>query len=118
MSSLQKPKKITIIGSDGLDYIFLCKPKDDLRKDSRLMNFNAMINKLLKKDAESRKRRLHVRTYSVISLNDECGLIEWVKRTQPIRQILDKYYSEKGVDYEVNNAQFLIKDRMPMSNFC
>lgn len=58
MSSLQKPRKISIRGSDGKDYPFLCKPKDDLRKDARLMEFNSMINKLLKKDSESRKRNL------------------------------------------------------------
>lgn len=32
LPSLQRPKKIKIIGSDGREYIFLCKPKDDLRK--------------------------------------------------------------------------------------
>lgn len=58
MSSLQRPKKFTAIGDDGQEYSFLCKPKDDLRKDARLMEFNSVINKLLKKDSESRKRHL------------------------------------------------------------
>lgn len=58
MTSLQKPRKISVWGDDGLKYTFLCKPKDDLRKDTRLMEFNSMIIKLLKKDSESRKRRL------------------------------------------------------------
>jgi len=58
MSSLQKPRKITIRGSDSQLYSFLCKPKDDLRKDARLMEFNAMIIKLLKKDSEARSRKL------------------------------------------------------------
>ena len=35
MHSLQKPKKISIRGSDGKLYVFLCKPQDDLRKDFR-----------------------------------------------------------------------------------
>ena len=35
MQSLQKPKKIALRGSDGQSYVFLCKPKDDLRKDFR-----------------------------------------------------------------------------------
>jgi serine/threonine-protein kinase ATR len=39
MPSLQKPKKITFVGSDGLHHSFLAKPKDDLRKDYRLMDF-------------------------------------------------------------------------------
>ncbi|EGF98606.1 uncharacterized protein MELLADRAFT_40780, partial [Melampsora larici-populina 98AG31] len=84
MTSLQKPRKILIRGSDGKDYPFLCKPKDDLRKDARLMEFNLKINKLLKKDSESRKRNLHIRTYAVVVLNEECGLLEWVPHTLPL----------------------------------
>ncbi len=47
-------------GSSGGAYLFLCKPKDDLRKDCRMMEFNTMINKLLKKDPESRRRKLRM----------------------------------------------------------
>jgi serine/threonine-protein kinase ATR len=60
MRSLAKPRKITIRGSNGQIYMFLGKPKDDLRKDARLMDFNAIINKLLKANSESRRRQLRV----------------------------------------------------------
>ncbi|XP_032120246.1 serine/threonine-protein kinase ATR isoform X2 [Sapajus apella] len=46
LASLQKPKKISLKGSDGKFYIMMCKPKDDLRKDCRLMEFNSLINKV------------------------------------------------------------------------
>ncbi|KAM9030987.1 serine/threonine-protein kinase ATR isoform X1 [Sarcophilus harrisii] len=97
LPSLQKPKKISLKGSDGKYYIIMCKPKDDLRKDCRLMEFNSLINKCLRKDAESRRRELHIRTYAVIPLNDECGIIEWVNNTAGLRLILTKLYKEKGV---------------------
>ena len=58
MSSGQKPRKITVVGSNGKRYHFLCKPKDDLRKDARLMEFASMINRLLKKDPGAIQRRL------------------------------------------------------------
>lgn len=58
MRSLARPRKITIRGSNGQVYMFLGKPKDDLRKDARLMDFNAIINKLLKANSESRRRQL------------------------------------------------------------
>lgn len=58
MRSLAKPRKISIRGTDGQTYTFLGKPKDDLRKDARLMEFNSIINKLLKANSESRKRQL------------------------------------------------------------
>lgn len=46
LASLQKPKKICLKGSDGKSYTMMCKPKDDLRKDCRLMEFNCLINKV------------------------------------------------------------------------
>lgn len=52
----QKPRKIKLRGSDGRSYVFLCKPKDDLRKDCRVMEFYSMINKLLRRNQESRYR--------------------------------------------------------------
>uniref|UniRef100_H3ANL6 Serine/threonine-protein kinase ATR n=1 Tax=Latimeria chalumnae TaxID=7897 RepID=H3ANL6_LATCH len=97
LASLQKPKKISLKGSDGKFYTMMCKPKDDLRKDCRLMEFNSLINKCLRKDAESRRRELHIRTYAVIPLNEECGIIEWVKNTAGLRHILNKLYKERGV---------------------
>jgi serine/threonine-protein kinase ATR len=37
LASLMRPKKIGIKGSDGVSHAFLAKPKDDLRKDTRMM---------------------------------------------------------------------------------
>uniref|UniRef100_A0A673CED7 Serine/threonine-protein kinase ATR n=1 Tax=Sphaeramia orbicularis TaxID=375764 RepID=A0A673CED7_9TELE len=97
LASLQKPKKISLKASDGRSYTMMCKPKDDLRKDCRLMEFNCLINKCLRKDAESRRRELHIRTYAVIPLNEECGIIEWVNNTGGLRHILTKLYKERGI---------------------
>ena len=63
MKSMVQPKKVTFRGTDGKLYSFLCKPKDDLRRDCRLLDFNNLLNKLFMKDPESRKRNLHIRTY-------------------------------------------------------
>ncbi|VDN86077.1 unnamed protein product [Brugia pahangi] len=43
MKSLVRPKKITIVGSDGKKYPLMCKAKDELRKDARLMDFNRLV---------------------------------------------------------------------------
>ena len=97
LNSLQKPRKVCVRGSDGNTYGLLCKPKDDLRKDQRLMEFNGMINRSLKRDPESSKRRLYIKTYAVTPLNEECGLIEWVDNLKPLRDILLSTYRQKGV---------------------
>lgn len=97
LSSLMRPRKLTVRGSDGQLYGLLCKPKDDLRKDQRLMEFNTMINRALKRDAESSKRHLYIRTYGVTPLSEESGTIEWVEGIKPLRDILMNLYIRRGV---------------------
>ncbi|VVC87145.1 unnamed protein product, partial [Leptidea sinapis] len=71
LPSLQKPRKVTLKGSDGKSYIIMLKPRDDLRKDFRLMEFNGVVNRFLQDAPETRRRRLYIRTYSVLPLNEE-----------------------------------------------
>jgi serine/threonine-protein kinase ATR len=108
--------------NNGDLFNFLCKPKDDLRKDARLMDFDSMINKLLQSSPESRRRKLcermlhrlagdvctdwrlraDIRTYAVVTLNEECGLIEWVPNTVGLRHILHKLYLTRSVNLYVS----------------
>ncbi|XP_023017943.2 serine/threonine-protein kinase atr isoform X2 [Leptinotarsa decemlineata] len=97
LPSLQRPRKITLKGSDGKRYIYMLKPKDDLRKDFRLMEFNDIVNQLLSREGEARQRRLNIRLYSVAPLNEECGLIEWVSNLVGIRPILVSLYKQRGI---------------------
>ncbi|XP_044590601.1 serine/threonine-protein kinase atr-like [Cotesia glomerata] len=96
LHSLARPRKITLIGSDGKRYSFMCKPKDDLRKDFRLMEFNSIVNNYLQKDPESRQRRLYIRMYSVIPIDEACGLVEWITNLAGFRPIVHQLYKEHG----------------------
>jgi serine/threonine-protein kinase ATR len=97
LSSLAKPRRLTARGSDGKNYMLLIKPKDDLRTDQRLMEFNGMINRSLKRDAESSRRQLYIRTYAVVPLNEECGIIEWVPGIRTMRDILLSLYASRKI---------------------
>ena len=105
LSSLQKPKKLTVLGSDGESRSFLCKPKDDLRKDLRMMEFTTMLNRLLSRDAASRKRRLYLRTFAVVPLTEDCGLIEWVPHTTGLRHVLQALYVRDGLYHKRTLAE-------------
>lgn len=99
MMTKEKPKRIEILGTDGQLYSFLCKREKsgDLRKDARMMEFNSMINKLLQKNREGRKRKLRLRTYAVVCLNEESGLMEWVRHTKAMRQLIGQIHkTERG----------------------
>ncbi|KAI9640177.1 serine/threonine-protein kinase M1 [Ciborinia camelliae] len=97
LNSLAKPRRLNALASNGQHYGLLCKPKDDLRKDQRLMEFNGMINRSLKRDAESSRRQLYIRTYAVTPLNEKCGIIEWIEGLQTLRQILLDLYVPMGI---------------------
>ena len=63
------PVQITLIGSDGREYTFLAKPKDDLRKDQRMMEVAGVMNRLFAREPASRRRNLYLRRFSLPS----CG---------------------------------------------
>ncbi|CAI6340552.1 unnamed protein product [Periconia digitata] len=110
LSSLQRPRKLVVRGSDGRSYGLMCKPKDDLRKDQRLMEFNAMINRAFQRDTESTKRRLYIKTYAVTPLNEECGAIEWVEGLKPMRDIIIRLYRQKNINIDYNEIRVLLNE--------
>ncbi|RYP19412.1 hypothetical protein DL765_003385 [Monosporascus sp. GIB2] len=110
LGSLAKPRKLTARGSNGVNYGLLIKPKDDLRTDQRLMEFNGMINRSLKRDAESSRRQLYIRTYAVTPLNEECGIIEWVEGLKTLRDILLSIYRSKGVVPNYSHLATMMRD--------
>lgn len=95
-STLQRPKKIRILTSSGTFRHFLCKPKDDLRKDARFMDLSALLNFLFNSDTHC--RGFLVRTYTVIPITLSAGIIEYIEETQSLKAICDKLYQEQGID--------------------
>eukprot|EP00435_Cladocopium_sp_Y103_P066163 s137_g28.t1 len=95
--SKEKPKKVIFLGSDGRQYPFLCKAekRGDLRKDSRLMEFAAMVNQLLAKSPDANRRNLAVRTFHVVIISEKCGLLEWVPNTKGLRHVIDDLWKTR-----------------------
>ncbi|XP_060082468.1 serine-protein kinase ATM-like [Ylistrum balloti] len=78
------PKIISCMGSNGRSYCQLVKGRDDLRQDAVMQQVFNMVNNLLKKKSETRKRGLQIRQYKVIPLSQRSGLLEWCEGTLPI----------------------------------
>ena len=93
LSSLQRPKKITLRASDGKGFAFLAKPKDDLRKDTRMMEFVSGVNRLLQREPAPARRKLYLRAFAVVPLTEDCGIIEWVPNTVGLRHVLTDLYT-------------------------
>ncbi|KAK9842495.1 hypothetical protein WJX81_002719 [Elliptochloris bilobata] len=97
LKSLQAPKKIVLLGSDGREYMFLAKPQDDLRKDSRMMEVAGVINHLFTGQPASRRRNLYLRRFTVMPLTEDCGIIEWVPHTTGLRHCCEAAYIADGI---------------------
>jgi len=108
MQSKERPKKIKIKSSSGISRNFLCKRegRGDLRKDSRMMEFNAVVNRLFESDPRANRRRLGLSTYMVICLNENCGLLEWVNHTEALRTVITRTREEEG---KKGNTRVIIK---------
>ena len=59
---------MTLIGSDGRLYTFLAKPKDDLRKDNRMMEAAGVVNRLFAGDPAARRRNLYLRCAPAVAV--------------------------------------------------
>ena len=78
-NSLQRPRKMLMAGTDGIQYSFLLKGHEDLRQDERVMQLFGLVNELLKGgdqiDIETRRLDLSIRRYSVVPLSHDAGLV-------------------------------------------
>ncbi|KAF8356999.1 atl-1 [Pristionchus pacificus] len=111
MSSMMAPRKISLRGSDGKLYSLLCKKDDELRKDARLMSFCKMMNCLMRRTPEARRRQLAVRTFSAIPLQSGGGIIEWVPNLNTFKQTLKPLF----IEYQVKNLQRIdYNDKWPI----
>lgn len=66
------------------------------------MEFNNLVNRLLRKDSETRKRNLFIKTYTVIPLRHDCGLIEWINDLEGYRATVIGTYRLEYDNYKLD----------------
>jgi len=82
------PKITKCMGTDGKTYKQLYKGGDDVRQDAVMEQVFGIANQLLSRDESTRSRSLAIRTYKVIPLNADAGLLEFVENSQAIGEWL------------------------------
>ncbi|XP_053697973.1 DNA-dependent protein kinase catalytic subunit-like [Sabethes cyaneus] len=85
--TLRKPIRIRIMGSDGKGYDFLVKYGEDLRQDQRIQQLLGTISKQLSWDQHCKEHQLSVRTYEVIPIRDDFGIIGWIPNTSSLKSV-------------------------------
>ena len=99
-------------------YSFLCKQekKGDLRKDARMMECASLINRLLSKNSEGRRRNLSLRTFAVITLKEDCGFLQWVPNTSGIRNCIHRAYTSVNLPPPMGTTRNLQKEFEALQN--
>lgn len=69
VGGINAPKKIICICTDGIARPQLLKGKDDLRQDAIMQQIFGIVNDVLSRDRDARKRKLNIRTYKVVPLS-------------------------------------------------
>ncbi|KAL0356949.1 UNVERIFIED_CONTAM: Serine/threonine-protein kinase TOR [Sesamum calycinum] len=97
ITSKQRPRKLTINGSDGEDYAFLLKGHEDLRQDERVMQLFGLVNTLLGNSRETAEKDLSIQRYSVIPLSPNSGLIGWVPNCDTLHHLIREYRDARKI---------------------
>ncbi|KII85882.1 hypothetical protein PLICRDRAFT_144570 [Plicaturopsis crispa FD-325 SS-3] len=97
ISSKQRPRRLSLEGSDGRDYQYVLKGHEDLRQDERVMQLFSLVNTLLSVDTDSFKRRLHIQRYPVIPLAPNAGLLGWVQDSDTLHVLVRDYRESRKV---------------------
>ncbi|KAF2069559.1 hypothetical protein CYY_009124 [Polysphondylium violaceum] len=92
-----KPKKISIVGSDGNLYPYLLKGREDLHLDERIMQLMNVIDQLLSTNKKPTLKLLRTRHYSVTPLSQSSGLIQWVEGSVPLFSLYKSWYRNEVV---------------------
>ncbi|KAG5654196.1 hypothetical protein H0H81_006229 [Sphagnurus paluster] len=97
IASKQRPRRLSLKGSDGRDYQYVLKGHEDLRQDERVMQLFSLVNTLLSVDTDSFKRRLHIQRYPVIPLAPNAGLLGWVQGSDTLHVLIRDYRDSRKV---------------------
>ncbi|KAF5936985.1 hypothetical protein HYC85_024491 [Camellia sinensis] len=107
ITSKQRPRKLTIHGSDGEDYAFLLKGHEDLRQDERVMQLFGLVNTLLENSRNTAEKDLSIQRYAVIPLSPNSGLIGWVPNCDTLHQLIREYRDARKITLNLEHKHML-----------
>ncbi|XP_045500144.1 serine/threonine-protein kinase Tor-like [Colias croceus] len=105
IKSKQRPRRLTIQGSDGRQYMFLLKGHEDLRQDERVMQLFGLVNTLLQADSNTYRHDLAIQRYAVVPLSPNSGLIGWVPQCDTLYNLISDYRDKKSNKMALNTEQ-------------
>ncbi|CAF4657655.1 unnamed protein product [Rotaria sp. Silwood1] len=120
ITSKQRPRKISITGSDGYEYVFLLKGHEDLRQDERVMQLFGLVNEFLSANDETRRRNFIIQRYPVIPLAPNNGLLGWVAQCDTFHALIKEHREKARIMLNAEHRNMQGKaphyDQLPLIN--
>ena len=85
------PRKITMIGTNDKEYLYLLKGHEDLRQDEKVTQIFNLVNLIMSKEKTNYNLDLLIMVYSVIPLSNKSGLIGWVHDCDSLDKLIKEY---------------------------
>lgn len=95
--SKQRPRKMTLRGSDGTGYTYALKGHEDIRQDERVMQLFGLVNTLLNNDSESFKRHLNIQPFPATPLSQNSGMLGWVPNSDTLHNLIKDYREARRI---------------------
>ncbi|KTB17890.1 Serine/threonine-protein kinase TOR1 [Nakaseomyces glabratus] len=103
ISSKQRPRKIWIHGSDGVEYQYVLKGHEDIRQDNLVMQLFGLVNTLLRNDSECFQRHLDIQQYPAIPLSPKSGLLGWVPNSDTFHVLISEHRDAKKIPLNIEH---------------
>jgi len=81
---------------------------DDLRQDAVMEQVFELVNNILRRDRETRRRDLTIRDYRVIPLSSQAGVLEFVGNTIPLSNWLKPAHARYDIRQPTNSDWFIL----------
>ena len=101
----QHPRKISMIGTDDKEYLFLLKGHEDLRQDERAMQLFNLVNTIMANDKSTSNKNLNIITYSVFPLSPNTGIIGWVPNCDTLNQLIKEHRAMSNIVLSIEHRK-------------
>ncbi|KAH0795381.1 PIKK family atypical protein kinase [Histomonas meleagridis] len=106
--SAKLPRKLRIIGSDGRNYKYLLKGREDLRLDQRIVQLFSLANSILHDDKNGLEKHLNIKQVPIVPISPNAGLIVWAEGGETLYSMISWHRKVLGIIE--NEEQQIIRD--------
>jgi FKBP12-rapamycin complex-associated protein len=109
LKTKHRPRRIGIIGSDGIVYRFVLSAGKDVRLDQRIMQLFGFVNTLLRGSNLPLKQRLLITQFKVLPLTLSVGLTSWIDDCATLGAVIRSQREKSGVSALAEDHQAMVE---------